>query len=73
MKAHNEAPVPSIRERRPDVTDRLAVALERMLAKDRTRRFASPASVVAALQPFAAGAELADLSQGLPSRAVPAA
>jgi serine/threonine protein kinase len=73
MKAHSEAPVPSIQEHRADVPEQLAVALERMLAKDRTGRFASPARVVAALQPFAAGAELAGLSQALPSRAVPAA
>ena len=37
-----------------------------MLAKDREGRFASPADVVAAVQPFAAGAELAVLA-GLPA------
>jgi serine/threonine protein kinase len=63
MKAHVEAPVPPIREHRPDVPEQLAVALERMLAKDREGRFASPADVVAAVQPFAAGAELAGLSK----------
>jgi serine/threonine protein kinase len=69
MRAHVEAPVPPIRERRPDVPERLAAALERMLAKDRTDRFASPAGVVAALQPFAAGAELAGLSPASPPSA----
>jgi serine/threonine protein kinase len=59
MKAHAEAPVPPIRELRPDVPERLASALGRMLAKDREGRFASPADVVRAVQPFAAGAELA--------------
>jgi len=73
MLAHVEAPVPPIRERRPDVPERFAVALERMLAKDRTARFARPADVAAAVQPFAAGAELAGLSQALPRPALPAA
>ena len=44
------------------VPERLAVVLERMLAKDPSGRFASAAGVVAALQPFAAGADLAALS-----------
>jgi serine/threonine protein kinase len=70
MKAHVEAPVPPIREPRPDVPERLASALGRMLAKDREGRFASPADVVRAVQPFAAGAELAILAGTL---AVPAA
>jgi serine/threonine protein kinase len=73
MQAHVKGPVPRIRERRPDVPERLAVALERMLAKDRDGRFASPADVVAAVQPFAAGAELAGLSGALPRSSVPAA
>ena len=37
-------------------------ALGRMLAKDREGRFASPADVIRAVQPFAAGAELAVLA-----------
>jgi eukaryotic-like serine/threonine-protein kinase len=73
LRAHVEAPVPPIQERRPDVPERLAVALGRMLAKDRAGRFARPADVALAVQPFAAGAELAGLSQPLPRRAVPAA
>src|SRR5258708_7166011 len=39
MKAHVEAPVPPGRRRRPGVPERLAVALERMLAKDLADRF----------------------------------
>jgi len=62
MKAHVEAPVPPIQEPRPDVPERLASALGRMLAKDREGRFASPAEVVWAVQPFAVGAELAVLA-----------
>jgi hypothetical protein len=70
MKAHVEAPVPPIQEHRPDVSERLARALGRMLAEDREGRFASTAHVVRALQAFAVGAELAVLA-GAP--AVPAA
>ena len=70
MKAHVEAPVPPIRESRPDIPERLATVLGRMLAKDRAGRFADPADVARAVQPFAAGAELAVLV-GAP--AVPAA
>ena len=73
MKAHVEEPVPPIRGRRPEVPERLAAALERMLVKDRMDRFASPASVVAALQPFAAGADLKGLSLANSPRAVVAA
>jgi serine/threonine protein kinase len=62
MKAHVEVPVPPIQEPRPDVSDRLASALGRMLAKDREKRFASPADVVRAVQPFAVGAQLAILA-----------
>jgi serine/threonine protein kinase len=58
MKGHVEAPMPPLGERRPDVPDRLAVALERMLSKDREERFPQPADVVAAMEPFAAGSEL---------------
>jgi serine/threonine protein kinase len=72
MKAHAEAPVPPIHERRPDVPEGLAITLERMLAKDREGRFASPAHVAMVLEPFAAGAELAVLA-GASLRAVPAA
>jgi eukaryotic-like serine/threonine-protein kinase len=73
MKAHVEAPVPPIRGRRPDVPKRLAAALERMLAKDRTGRFVRAAGVVAALQPFAAGADLAGLSLAPSPNAIVAA
>ena len=44
-----------------------------LLAKDREGRLASPAEVVAAGQPFAAGADLAGLSGTQYHSAVPAA
>jgi hypothetical protein len=73
MKAHVEAPVPPVRGRRPEVPERLAAVLERMLAKDPTGRFVSAAGVAAALQPFAAGADLAGLSLATSPSAVVAA
>ena len=63
MKAHVEAAVPPLRGR-PEVPERLAASVERMLAKDREERFSSSADVVAAVQPFAAGADLEGLSEG---------
>jgi serine/threonine protein kinase len=62
MRAHLEAPVPPIQEPRPDVPELLATALGRMLAKHRAGRFAGPADVVSAMQPFSASAELAVLA-----------
>jgi serine/threonine protein kinase len=61
LKAHAEAPVPPIRERRPDVSEPLAAAMTRMLAKDRNGRFATPAEVIAGVQSLAAGADLTGL------------
>ncbi len=65
MYAHSLAPVPPIREKRPDVPEALAAVLARMLAKDRAERHAAPAEVGAALAPFAAGCDLSGyLSSG---------
>jgi serine/threonine protein kinase len=58
LKAQAETPVLPVRERRPDVPLALVAAPERMLAKDRERRFTIPAEVVAAVGSFAAGADL---------------
>ena len=58
LKAQAEAPAPPIRERRPDVPLPLAAALERMLDKERERRFSTPAEVIAVLGPFASDADL---------------
>jgi serine/threonine protein kinase len=61
LKAHAEALPPPIRERRPEVPETLASALERMLAKDRKGRFTSPADVVVTLQPISARGDLVGL------------
>jgi serine/threonine protein kinase len=66
MRAQVEAPVPPIRGRRPDVPERLAAVLGRMLAKERMGRFASPADIAAAVRPFATGAELAAMPGASP-------
>jgi len=58
MRAHALAPVPPIRERRPDVSAELAAVLDRMLAKEPENRFATAADVAAALAPFTVGANL---------------
>jgi urea transport system substrate-binding protein len=58
MKAHAEGPIPAIRGSRTDVPEPLTAVLEHMLAKDRNDRFPTPAEVVAALEPLAAGADL---------------
>src|SRR5260370_1398370 len=73
LKAHAEALVPPMREHRPDVPEALASALERMLAKDRKDRFASPADVVATLQPISTRADLVgQFPAKLPSAALAA-
>lgn len=73
MKAHLEEPVPPIRGQRPDVEERLAAVLGRMLAKDRRHRLATAAGVAAALQPFADGEDLAGLSPALSPSTIVAA
>ncbi len=47
---HVREPVPSLRERRPDVSPRLAAAVERALAKEPARRFPSMAAFAAELR-----------------------
>ncbi|HEY7427308.1 MAG TPA: bifunctional serine/threonine-protein kinase/ABC transporter substrate-binding protein, partial [Gemmataceae bacterium] len=54
MWAHAQAPIPPLRERRPNVPEHLAAVLERMLAKKPADRFGTPAEVAAALAPQAA-------------------
>ncbi|MGO9113806.1 MAG: efflux RND transporter periplasmic adaptor subunit [Thermoguttaceae bacterium] len=61
LNAHVHQPVLPIRTFSPDVPEKLAAILDRMLAKDPGERFASPAEVAAALEPFCKGANLADL------------
>ena len=56
-----QEPLPSVESSRSDVPGQLAEVLDRMLAKDRTGRLATPGEVAAALEPFAAGSDLPSL------------
>lgn len=60
MWAHSQAPRPPIRELRPDVPVSVAAVVERMLARNADERYATPAEVAAALQPFVEGCDLAE-------------
>jgi parallel beta-helix repeat protein len=60
---------PPIQTLRDDVPYELALVIERMMAKDPNARFSTPQEVVAALEPFCAGADLVPLLDGkLPQR-----
>jgi len=54
MWAHTQAPVPPVREGRPDVPQPVVDVLERMLAKKSSDRYETPAEVATALEPYAA-------------------
>jgi serine/threonine protein kinase len=49
----NEAPAP-LRQLRPEIPERLAAVVERMMEKAPEKRYATPAEVIEALRPFAA-------------------
>lgn len=61
MRGHVSSPHTPITNLRPDVSAELATIIDRMLAKSPARRFATPAEVAAALEPFAVGADLVRL------------
>jgi formylglycine-generating enzyme required for sulfatase activity len=63
MMAHVREAVPSIKQRREEIPDRLVTVLDRMLAKNPDDRFATPGEVAAALERFARGSNLAGLSK----------
>lgn len=75
MQAHASAPVPGIRERRPDCPPEIEAAVLRMLAKDPAERFPSVAEAIEAVGGYLPGprdplrAELARLVK--PDTAVP--
>ncbi len=60
MWAHSQAPLPPIRELRPDVPADIAAIVERMLAKDVNQRFATPREVADALAPFVVDCNLSE-------------
>ena len=71
LKALATEPVPRVRDRRPEVPAGLAQVIERMLAKEPADRFAAPAEVAEALQPFTTGSDLAKLQQDVESQLAP--
>jgi urea transport system substrate-binding protein len=60
MWAHSQAPLPPVREVRPDVPEDIAAILARMLAKNRDERFARPDEVAAALAPSTQDCDLTE-------------
>lgn len=69
MRAHTLIPAPPIRECRSDVPEPLTTVLDRMLAKCPADRYATPADVIEALEPFIPGHNLTALLS--PARFVP--
>ena len=63
LAAHRRAPVPPIRQLRPEIPAGLAAVLDCMLAKDREARYSTPADVAEALGPWSTGADLTGLLQ----------
>lgn len=52
IAAHREQPVPSIRKYAPEVPEKLAAVIKKMMAKDPNDRYATAADVAKALEPF---------------------
>ena len=61
MLAHALVTPPPILESRPEVPAALAAVLERMLAKSRRDRYATPADVARAVEPYTKGHDLSAL------------
>jgi hypothetical protein len=61
MLAHAREPVPPVRGKRPGVPESLVPVLERLLAKKPDERYATPAEVAVALDPFTVGCDLPNL------------
>jgi serine/threonine protein kinase len=79
IMGHMRDAPPPIDSVRPDVSAELAAVLDRLMAKDRDARYATPQEVIDALTPFVTGANLAHLyceadamqrGQPLPERSV---
>jgi serine/threonine protein kinase len=64
MMAHARESVPPLRVRRAEVPDGLVAVLDRLLAKRPDDRYATPAELAVALEPFAAGARLEQPTDG---------
>ena len=69
--AHSTAPVPDVRDLRPDVPEGVAAAIARAMAKRPDERFASAPAFAAALEGFADGGVGPWLASGSPSADAP--
>jgi serine/threonine protein kinase len=61
MVAHLKEPPPSVIELRSEISEPLAAIVQRMMTKDPDDRYATPAEVAAAIEPYAAGSDLTKL------------
>ena len=61
LMAITSQPVPSVANRRPELPPELVQTIDRMLAREPDARYPTPAEVLTALRPFAAGADLSQL------------
>ena len=71
MAAHAGAPIPRAGTLRPDVPPELDELIARMMAKSPDDRFATPAELAEALEPFARGAQLEKLGRRIPPLNLP--
>ena len=63
MEAHRQAPVPALRNVRPDVSETLEQVISKLMAKDPRRRFQTPKEIAEELAAFTVGQDLAGLLQ----------
>jgi Leucine-rich repeat (LRR) protein len=63
MVAHLSQPFPDVRAARPEVSANLKAVLDRLVAKEPTQRYATPAEVATALAPFCSGHDLTVLAR----------
>ena len=61
VMAHAHTPVPPLQDTRKDLPAGLIDVINRMLAKSPADRYATPAALIAALEPYCAGASLTGL------------
>lgn len=64
IMAHTMTAPPSLAKLRPDLPPGLLPIVDRMIAKDREQRYATPGDLASAITPFCAGADLARAANG---------
>lgn len=71
LMAHRQEPPPDLRRCRPDLPENLVRAIERMLAKEASQRFATPGEIAAELTSWSGEANLIDLLYAAEKAGVP--